>query len=132
MTSTRQPVPASFVLPLILVVEDEGLIRLDIADHLRDCGYQVLEAGHAAEAIEILQADVPVGLVFSDVRMPGKLDGFDLAQWIRRHRPEVRVILTSGHAVQKAHELCSERPFLTKPYDPANVLRQIHRLLGQP
>ena len=80
----------------ILVVEDEVLVRLVIAEYLRECGYRVHEAAHAQEAIAVLESpDVTIDIVFSDVVMPGNLDGFGLARWVRAHRPHVEVILTS-------------------------------------
>ena len=84
---------------VILVVEDEVLIRFVVADYLRECGFQILEAGNADEAVELLRtADLGIDLVFSDVHMPGTRDGFDLARWVQEHRPEIPVILTSGLA----------------------------------
>ena len=71
------------------MVEDEVLIRLVIADYLRDCGYRVHEAVSAEEAILILQApEVSIDIVFSDVEMPGEMDGFGLARWVRANKPE--------------------------------------------
>jgi CheY-like chemotaxis protein len=72
----------------ILVVEDEVLIRLPLAEYLRECGYRVFEASNVAEAKAVLDADTPVDLVFSDVNMPGNENGFALAVWIRQRHPE--------------------------------------------
>jgi DNA-binding NtrC family response regulator len=80
----------------ILVAEDEFIILVDLADQLRSCGYRVIECLDAAQAIAVLASREPVDLVFSDIQMPGPFDGHDLAHWVARHRPEVRVILTSG------------------------------------
>jgi DNA-binding NtrC family response regulator len=78
----------------ILIVEDEVLVRWAIADYLQDCGFKVLSASSAEEAIDALrQYALEIDIVFSDVRMPGPMDGFGLAAWIRKHRPEVAVIL---------------------------------------
>jgi len=126
--------------PTVLVVEDEVLIRLAIADYLRACGWRVLEAGSAEEAIRVLLAtDVAVDVVFSDVQMPGAMDGFGLAQWIRANRPDVRVLLTSGAPpamAAGAGELCEDGPgggraLLRKPYDHRKVVRRIAALLGR-
>lgn len=118
--------------PSILIVEDEVLIRFVIADYLRECGFRVLEAGDAGEAIEILGADVAVDLVFSDIQMPGAMDGFALAQWIRANRPTLPVVLTSGDASKsaKAKELCRSEPFFAKPYDVAGVVGHIRNALN--
>ena len=89
-----EPVPASSAT--VLVAEDEILVRTVIAAYLRDCGFDVVEAGNADEAVRVLEAGTRVDIVFSDVNMPGRLDGFGLAQWLRRKRPGLKIILTSG------------------------------------
>ena len=78
----------------ILVVEDEVLVRMPIAQYLRDCGYKVIEASNADEAMQVLlHQETPVDVVFSDIEMPGTVDGFGLANWIREHRPGLNVLL---------------------------------------
>lgn len=118
----------------ILVVEDEVLIRLVIAEYLRDCGYKVYEAAHADEAMAILQApDVAVDIVFSDVMMPGSVDGFGLARWVRDRHPGVEVILTSGmdRSAEIAGTLCEAGPLLAKPYEPHGVVDRIRQLIAR-
>jgi CheY-like chemotaxis protein len=117
------------IRPTILVVEDEVLVRLDIAYYLRSRGYRVLEAGSAHEAIQLLIADPSVDLVFSDISMPGNLNGIDLARWVRNKRSRVPVLLTSGTAnnVQLASR---EHAVVEKPYHPSDVEMSIRRLLG--
>jgi DNA-binding response OmpR family regulator len=112
--------------PAILVVEDEVLIRLPIVEHLLDCGYHVFGVSNAAEAITVLDRNkVHIDLVFTDVRMPGKMDGWGLAAWVREHHPEKGVIVTSAEQRHAAHELCLELPFLQKPYDFDDVAARI-------
>jgi CheY-like chemotaxis protein len=77
----------------VLLVEDEVIIRLGLAEFLRECGFTVYEAGMASDAIDVLQTGP---LVISDVRMPGEMDGFALARWVRTYVPQLKVILTSG------------------------------------
>jgi CheY-like chemotaxis protein len=119
--------------PTILVVEDEVLIRLAVSDYLRGCGYRVVEAGSGDEAVTVLTTDVRIDVVFTDVSMPGGLNGFGLAQWVLRQRPEVRVILTSGitRTAEEARDLCAHGPFMAKPYDHGELSRQIRALLTQ-
>ena len=126
-----ESVPAS--PPTILVVEDEILVRTVIAAYLRDCGFDVVEAGNAEEAVRVLEASIRVDIVFSDINMPGRLDGFGLAQWLRRERPGLKIILTSGaaQAVKDASDLCAHVPILAKPYDYAEVARQLRALLSK-
>lgn len=131
-TGIESDEPASASQPTILVVEDEVLIRMAVSDYLRECGFRVVEAGSADEAVEVLKADTAVDIVFSDVNMPGSLDGFGLAQWIRRERPRLKVILTSGvsRKAKEAGDLCEESPFLDKPYHHGDLERHIRQLLA--
>jgi CheY-like chemotaxis protein len=117
----------------ILVVEDDVLIRLAVAEYLRDCGYRVFEATSMAEAKKVLNADAPVDLVFSDVNLRGKQNGFMLATWIREHYPDTQVLLTSGivNATEKASDLCDHAP-IPKPYTHEVVLQRIQALLAKP
>jgi DNA-binding NtrC family response regulator len=117
----------------ILVVEDEVLIRLVIAQYLRDCGYRVIEAVHADEALLVLRkSELEIDVVFTDVEMPGSMDGFALSQWVRSNRPGVDVILAGsvGRAVQAASDLCDEGNHVPKPYDAKGVHDHIRRLLA--
>jgi DNA-binding response OmpR family regulator len=117
----------------ILIVEDEVLIRFDVADYLRTCGYRVIEAANATEAIAVLQSGRRIDLVFSDVQLPGSMDGFALARWVRAHQPEIKVILTSGvsRSAEVAGELCEEGPLEKKPYDPQHLLERIRSTLAR-
>jgi CheY-like chemotaxis protein len=118
--------------PTVLVVADEVLVRMAVSDYLRECGYNVVETSDAQEAIEVMTSDVMVDIAFSDIAMPSSLDGFGLAQWIRRERPDIKVVLTSGIArsAKAAGELCEEGPMLAKPYDHADLERRIRALLA--
>jgi CheY-like chemotaxis protein len=121
---------ASPSFPTILVVEDEPMVRMLLAESLRDAGYRVLEAGNAADAISTLHEDPAVDLVFSDVRMPGELDGFDLARWIKRHTPEMRVLLSSGwHGEGSSSNCCLDAPLVSKPYSQRQLISLIDTLL---
>ncbi|WP_459630616.1 response regulator [Alsobacter sp. R-9] len=115
----------------ILVVEDEVLIRLTVADFLRECGFQVFEAAHAGEAIRILDSEIPIDILFTDVQMPGDMDGFGLARWVRRNKPQIRVLLTSGlaRAAAVATDLCDES-LVPKPYDHGQLLRRLRAILA--
>jgi DNA-binding NtrC family response regulator len=116
----------------VLIVEHDVLIRMPIAQYLRDCGYRVIEAVDSVEAMTVLSHDsTRVDIVFSDVEMPGAVDGFGLATWIRQHRPGLDVVLagTVPRAVETAKDLCEQAP-LSKPYDAKTVHDQIRRLLA--
>jgi DNA-binding NtrC family response regulator len=116
----------------ILVVEDDVLVRMPIAQYLRDCGYRVIEAVNADEAMAVLShQETAVDIVFSDIEMPGSVDGFGLAKWIREHRPGLDVLLagTVPRAVESAKDLCEQGP-IPKPYEAQTVHNHIRRLLA--
>jgi CheY-like chemotaxis protein len=116
----------------VLVVEDEMMVRMPIAEFLRDCGYNVVEAGNAGEAIAAMDDGEPVSLVFSDIRMPGKMDGVGLAEWFRSHYPSVPVLLTSGYngGRSMSGDALPGVRFIEKPYSQSQVARRIAALLA--
>lgn len=116
--------------PAILVVDDEYLIRMSTAQALREQGFDVIEAGNADEAITVLRA-LHIDAVFSDITMPGALDGIGLATWIRRHKPAVKTVLTSGTA-PFAGESDGLGPVLPKPYRVGEVADALRAAIGQP
>lgn len=110
--------------PSVLVVEDEVLIRLAVADHLRQCGFEVHECGSSDEARKVFLAGERIDIVFSDVNMPGPRDGIELAMWVEANYPHAVMILTSGvqDALRSAGEACRNvRHFVEKPYQPSAV-----------
>jgi two-component system, response regulator PdtaR len=111
----------------VLVVEDEALIRMMVVEELRDSGFRVVEAANAPEAMALFAADAEIDVVFSDVHMPGAINGLGLAQWVLGQRPGVTVILTSGviRTADLAAELRNIGPILAKPYETATVVRRI-------
>jgi CheY-like chemotaxis protein len=111
--------------PTILVVEDNALVRLVAVEFLEDSGFKVVEADCAADAIDLLTTDGPIDAVFSDVQMPGTMDGVGLAHWISREKPEIKVLLTSGNAPRQ-----SGVPILPKPYDLAAVARRLKGMVA--
>jgi CheY-like chemotaxis protein len=111
----------------ILVVEDEVLVRMTLADQLRDAGYSVIEAANGHEAAEVLGSS-PVGFVVSDVRMPGAMDGVGLARLIRSQYPAIKIILTSAHLSEAGW--AQHDGFFHKPYDVAEIVRHIESLIG--
>jgi CheY-like chemotaxis protein len=119
------------VMHTVLVVEDEMMVRMPIAEYLRDCGYNVVEAGDAHEAIAAMDAEERVSVVFSDIRMPGKMDGFELAEWFRSNYPSVPVLLTSGYNGGRSLASASipSGRFIEKPYSQNQVARRIAALL---
>lgn len=129
----RMPEQQSGAEPVVLVVEDEVLIRLAAADHLRSCGFRVAEASNAAEAQDLVLAGLKPDIVFSDITMPGSMDGIALCQWLHEHAPGVTVILTSGvtSSLDAAKRACANVRWLApKPYDYDWVVNQIRVVIG--
>lgn len=116
----------------VLVVEDDTFIRQDTSDHLRECGFMVFEAEDVEKAIMILLAHPEIDLVFTDVRMPGPMDGLDLARWIMENRPATPVMIATGDLgrVTAMDELCAAETFI-KPYDQDKVVDRIRRALAK-
>jgi CheY-like chemotaxis protein len=103
---------------VVLVVEDEILIRALTAEHLRDIGFNVIEAANAAEAVTVFSSRTNIDVVFTDINMPGEMDGLMLARWIDEHHPGISVLLTSGLVTSSnaSRVLLEGRPFIQKPY----------------
>jgi CheY-like chemotaxis protein len=117
----------SSTAPVVLVVENDVLLRLVTASSLRDADFEVIEAANSAEALRILDC-IYVDALFSDIDMPGKMDGLALAQWVHQRRLDARIILTSGveRALGAAEEYAS---FLPKPYADADVEHLLRSVL---
>jgi CheY-like chemotaxis protein len=101
---------------VVLVVEDEALVRMNAVGLLDDAGYEVLEARDADHALAILEARADIGLVFTDVEMPGTMDGIGLANIIRERWPLVLMVVVSGKAVVDETRLPGGARFFRKPY----------------
>ena len=106
----------------VLVVEDEPMIRIVAADALADSGIMAWEAGDADEALDALEKHPRIGLVFTDVSMPGEIDGLGLAERLSVDRPDVQVIVTSGAMTVTDEELPGNGTFLPKPYPPERLV----------
>jgi CheY-like chemotaxis protein len=119
--------------PTVLVAEDVPLVRMMVADFLRKAGFQVIEAGDGEEAKRVIEMGFPVQIVVSDVHMPGaSMDGLDLARWTHRHRPDLKVILTSGvvTTLDPADERFHQGPLLQKPFKPEELERRVRSALA--
>jgi CheY-like chemotaxis protein len=112
----------------VLVVEDEPLVRELVVEYLASMGYLVLASNDAEGAIDTLM-DHKIDLVFSDVQMPGVMDGHDLAEWIATNYPNVRVLLTSGVSSDRGHGVGR---LLRKPYDFETLRTRIVEALAAP
>jgi DNA-binding response OmpR family regulator len=117
-------------LTTIMVLEPDVIVRAEISDFLRECGYRVIEGVSAGDVHEIIKSGTRIDAILAEVRLTGASNGFDLAQELRQTRPEIAVILVSSitNVVEKASDLCGCGP-LKKPYRPDEVLRRIQVLL---
>jgi CheY-like chemotaxis protein len=115
---------------VILVVEDEPIIRMGTVPWLEDAGYKVLEAGDADAAVAILESRKDVEAVFTDIKMPGSVCGLRLAHAIRKQWPPIRVIVASGLKAPLEKEFPKMGRFIPKPYGPKHVLKALHELFS--
>jgi two-component system, response regulator PdtaR len=115
--------------PLVLVVEDESILRLQTVVIIEKAGYNVVEACNADEAIAILETREDIRVVVTDVEMPGSMDGIKLARAIRDRWPPIELIVTSGRHRVRTDELPPRAKFMPKPYRPevlVTVIRTLH------
>ena len=119
----------------VLIVEDEPLIRVHLVTTLEGKGCKTLEAGSAKEAIGMLERHREITAVFTDIQMPGPMDGIQLAQYIRRRWPPMVIVVSSGKATPLVGALPEDTPFLCKPYDEKQlgcVIAAMKARLGPP
>ena len=114
----------------VLVVEDEALIRMEIVSELEDAGFKVFEAAHADAAIKILIANLNIRVMFTDIDMPGGMDGLKLAAAVRDRWPPIKIIVTSGHRTVDTKKLGVEGRFVQKPYNTRHVVQSINEMVG--
>lgn len=113
---------------VVLVVEDEPLVRALAVDILEDAGFEVIEAPSADYALVVLGKRPDIRIVFTDVDMPGQLDGFQLARFVQDYHHHARVIVGSGKARPKPGEMAPDMIFLAKPYVPAALVEAVQQL----
>jgi len=122
--TNHEPVPAPVT---ILVAEDEVLVRIVTAEALREAGFAVTEAANGDEALRVLESPVQVDLLFTDIHMPGAVDGLALAGHARRLRPALKIMVTSSHApAWPSAGLADE--FVGKPYVFERLVSRIKKL----
>jgi DNA-binding NtrC family response regulator len=114
--------------PAVLLVEDEFLIRVHAAEVIREAGFEVIEAINADEAIVILETRRDIRVLFTDIQMPGSMDGLKLAHAVRHRWPPVHIIATSGHQTVKEGDLPAGSLFFAKPYSPDRIVHTVHAL----
>jgi CheY-like chemotaxis protein len=115
--------------PVVLIVEDEFLLRMDAVDMIGAAGFEAVEAANADEAIEILEARRDITVVFTDIQMPGSMDGLKLARAVRGRWPPIKIVATSGHAHVRETDLPEGGRFLPKPYSPMQIAGLLRELI---
>jgi len=113
---------------IVLVVEDEPLLRMMAVDLVESAGFVAVEAANADEAVQILETRTDIRIVFTDIDMPGSIDGMMLAAAVRDRWPPIEIIITSGHRLVKDLDLPAGSVFFPKPYDTAKVTATLHRM----
>ena len=115
---------------LVLIVEDEFLIRLSAAEMVRELGFEVIEAVDADHAIEFLETTADIAIVFTDIQMPGSMDGRGLLAIVRNRWPPIALLVTSGQVEPVVEDLPAGARFLAKPYMLRQLGQNLHALTG--
>ena len=113
---------------LVLVVEDEPLVRMFAVDFVEDAGFDVVEAADANQAVAILEARNDIRIVFTDIDMPGSMDGLRFARAVRDRWPPIEIIIVSGHERPVDSDLPARAVFFPKPYDVDAVTAELIRM----
>ena len=121
-TSSRQ---------VVLIVEDEALVRMTEVDMIEEAGFEILEATNADEAILLLEARLDITVVFTDIEMPGSMNGLRLAEAVRGRWPPIKIIATSGRYVVRDGDLPSGGLFLAKPYSLNQISSALREITAQ-
>lgn len=118
--------------PVVLIVEDEFLIRLHAAQIIEEAGFDVIEASNADEAISFLEARSDITILFTDIQMPGSMDGLKLAAAVKGRWPPIKIVATSGLVNVRPDDLPEGGRFLPKPYNPNQLTATLQELTGDP
>jgi len=116
--------------PVVLLVEDEQLLRMDAVEMISSAGFDVVEAANADDAIEILEVRRDIVVVFTDIQMPGSMDGLKLARAVRGRWPPIKIVATSGLVDVGEKDLPEGGRFLAKPYSPDELAGVLHDLIA--
>ena len=129
--SSREPggSAASVPEPVVLVCEDEELVRVVSCESLEDAGLKVLEAADATEALALIEAHPEIRVLVTDVRMPGWMSGIDLARLVEKKWPEISILVTSAFYTAEETELPENMSLLPKPFSPDALTRKVRLLM---
>ena len=124
------PLDHTLLPRVVLVVEDEMLLRMRAVDMVEDAGYVPVEAVDADEALTILQSRSDIALLFSDIQMPGSMSGLQLALAVHERWPRIKIILVSGQLKLSQSEIPENSRFFGKPLDSVEMIAEIREMLG--
>ena len=124
------PLDHTLLPRVVLVVEDEMLLRMRAVDMVEDAGYVPVEAVDADEALTILQSRSDIALLFSDIQMPGSMSGLQLALAVHGRWPRIKIILVSGQLKLSQSEIPENSRFFGKPLDSVEMIAEIREMLG--
>src|SRR3979490_762404 len=116
--------------PVVLIVEDELLLRMNAVEMIETAGFEAIEAANADEAIEILESRLDITVVFTDIQMPGSMDGLKLARAVRGRWPPIKIVATSGRVSVSQRDLPEGGRFLPKPYSPNQITGVLRELIA--
>ena len=119
-------------LPVVLVVEDELLLRMLAVEVVEEAGFIAIEARDADEAVILLESRTDITLLFTDINMPGSMDGLKLAHAVRNRWPPIKILVVSGKQRLRPSELPSNSCFVGKPYQPSALVAELRTMVGSP
>jgi CheY-like chemotaxis protein len=120
----------SIVRAVVLVVEDEMLLRMRAVDMVEDAGYTSVEAVDADQAVAILESRSDIALMFTDIQMPGSMDGLTLAHSVHQRWPPIKIILVSGQLKLADIDLPADSRFFAKPFEAKEMIAQLQNMIG--
>lgn len=124
-------VPDHSVLPaVVLIVEDEMLLRMRAVDMVEDAGFTPVEAVDADEAVAILESRSDIALLFTDIQMPGSMDGLELAEAVHKRWPPIKIILVSGQLKLANTDIPADSRFFGKPLEAGAMIAQLQSMIG--
>jgi CheY-like chemotaxis protein len=115
----------------ILIVEDEALLRMHAADIVEEAGFIPIEAANADEAVAILESRTDIALLFTDVNMPGSMDGLKLAHAVRDRWPPIKIVIVSGHLQVSENELPADSRFFGKPFETDRMIAELQAMIAE-
>jgi two-component system, response regulator PdtaR len=124
--------PAGKALPVVLVVEDDPLLRMLAVEVVEEAGFLAIEAQNADEAVVLLESRTDITLLFTDINMPGSMDGLKLAYAVRDRWPPIKIMVVSGKQRLQSSDLPSNSCFVGKPYQASALVDELRSMIGSP